>query len=328
MNKDDLIVVCGGRGFVGRSLLADLQRQGFTRLRSISRSIDDEAEWKTFHDQRSETRNGIQYWSADLSNENQALGAIRDAKYVFNLAAAVGGIDFIQNNRSKCMLSAQININLLKACHAIGVLRYFFASSACVYSSNEFPIRENFTEPANPERGYGWEKLFGEQLCREFREDGNVDTRIARYFTLYGPGDDKEHNHFPAELCKKIARAKLLQHNQIELWGDGSQTRSFLFIDDCVEGTQRIMNSGVTVPLNLSGEDRISVNEAADLVQKIAGTDLMVKYTGGVTGVHSRFADNTKIRLNLDWEPATSLQEGFEKTYRFWWDETIRQFKK
>lgn len=325
--SSDLVVVAGGLGFVGRELIADLKCQGHTNIRSVSRNIDEITSWKQFHEPRIERRDGVVYMSADLSDERQALGALRDARYVYNLAAAVGGIDFIQANRAACMLSAQININLLKACQKVGVQKYFFASSACVYSSNEFPCAENYAIPANPERGYGWEKLFGEQLCREFREGGDVENRVARLFTLYGPGDDKKHNHFPAELCKKIATAKILAHKEIELWGDGSQVRSLLFIDDCVTGIQKIMHSGVTTPLNLSSPEWATVNQMADMVQGIAGTDLQVNYVEGTVGVQSRYSDNRTILEKIGWEPSTPLREGLEKTWRFWWEWALKTLK-
>lgn len=323
----DRIVVAGGLGFVGRALIADLKSQGNTNIRSVSRNINPLTPWQKFHEPHIETRDGVEYMSADLSDERQALGALRDARYVYNLAAAVGGIDFIQANRATCMRSAKIDINLLEACQKVGVSKLFYASSACVYGSFHFPSAESFAMPANPERGYGWTKLFGEQLCREFRESGNVETRVARYFTLYGPGDAKKHNHFPAELCKKIATAKILAHKSIDLWGDGSQVRSLLFIDDCVRGTRKIMDSGVTFPLNLSSPEWATVAQMADMVQEIAGTDLQVNYGGGVVGVQSRYADNGSIRQELGWEPPTPLREGFEKTYRFWYDKLIKELK-
>lgn len=323
--SNDLTVVAGGRGFVGRALIADLKLQGHTCIRSVSRNIDEITEWKTFHEPRIERRDGVEYMSADLSDERQALGALRDARFVYNLAASVGGIDFIQANRAQCMLSAQININLLKACRHVGVQKYFFASSACVYESSVFPISER-VKLSNPERGYGWEKLFGEQLCREIRESGNVETRVARYFTLYG-GDTKKHPHFADSLCKKIATAKILAHSAIELWGDGTQVRSLLYIDDCVIGTQKIMRSGVTFPLNLSSPEYATVSQMADIVQDIAGTDLQVSYVEGVVGVHSRYSDNRTIRQELNWEPAVSLREGLEKTWRFWYDKCLRDLK-
>jgi nucleoside-diphosphate-sugar epimerase len=307
MQTDDQIVIAGGRGFVGRALIEELKKRGHTKIRCVTRKTDEP--WIT--------RDGVEYYPADLHDYYQALGSVRDAKYVFNLAALVGGIDFIQNNRFMCMLSAHVNMNLLLASRYVDAVRFFFASSACVYSSNEFPIRENFAHPANPERGYGWEKLFGEQLCREFGHN----TRIARYFTLYGPGDDKFHNHFPAELCKKVAHAKISGLKEIEVWGDGSQVRSLLYIDDCVEGTLRIMNSDtVNWPVNLSHSDYMSVDQMTELVQKIAGTDLKVKHVPGVTGVQSRYSSNELIRREFGWEPKVGMLEGFEKTYRWWYD--------
>lgn len=324
--SNDRIVVAGGLGFVGRALIADLKLQGHTNIRSVSRNISPLTEWKKFHEPHIELRDGVEYMSADLSDERQALGALRDARFVYNLAASVGGIDFIQANRVACMLSAQININLLKACQHVGVQKYFYASSACVYPSNSEACAESYAIPANPERGYGWEKLFGEQLCREFREGGNVETRVARYFTLYG-GDTKKHPHFADSLCRKIATAKILAHKEIELWGGGSQVRSLLYIDDCVLGTQKIMHSGIIVPLNLSSPEYATVNQMTDMVQGIAGTDLMVKFVPGATGVMYRYSDNSKIRHELNWEPPTPLREGLENTWRFWWDRMIKELR-
>lgn len=322
----DRIVVAGGLGFVGRALIADLKSQGNTNIRSVSRNINPLTPWQKFHEPHIETRDGVEYMSADLSDERQALGALRDARYVYNLAASVGGIDFIQANRTLCMLSAQIDINILKACQKVGVSKLFYASSACVYPSNSAACAESYAEPFCGERGYGWAKMFGEQLCREFRDSGNVETRVARYFTLYG-GDTKKHPHFADSLCKKLATAKILAHKSIELWGDGTQVRSLLYIDDCVIGTRKIMDSGVTRPINLSSPEYATVAQMADLVQEIAGTDLQVNYGGGVTGVHSRYADNGRIRQELGWEPAVSLTEGLEKTWRFWWDWAVKNLK-
>lgn len=326
--SNDVMVVCGGTGFLGRALIADLKKQGHKRIRSVSRDIDGHGEWKAFHIERWEERDGVEYVSADLSHEGQALGAVRNAKHVYNLAATVvGGIDFIHQNRATAMLSAQINMNLLKACRQeAGIERYFYASSACVYGQScEWPRSES--ETAVPERGYGWEKLFGEQLCHEWREAGFVDTRVARLFTLYGPGDDKKHNHFPAELCKKIAVAKHTQQKSIDVWGDGRQSRSLLYVDDAVEGIQRLMKSGVTGVLNLSSPQAFTVRDMVDLVQSIAGTKLEVNYGGGTTGVACRFSDNFEILRALGWEPPTKLGDGFQKTWDWWWDRVVNNRK-
>lgn len=328
-NMNDVTVVCGGTGFLGRALIEDLKKKGHKKIRSVSRDIDGFGEWKTFHSERWEERDGVEYVSADLTKEGPAIGAIRDARFVYNLAASVvGGIDFIHQNRANAMKSAQINLNLLNACQEAGVQRYFYASSACVYGTSwKHAMPESETDNPTPERGYGWEKLFGEQVCREFTDAGFVDTRVARLFTLYGPGDSKKHNHFPAEICRKIAMAKLLQHKSIDVWGDGKQVRSWLYIDDAVEGIQRLMNSGVTTPLNLSHPEPRNVRQIVDLVQDIAGTALEVNYGGGTTGVESRYSDNTTILRELFWEPSTSLEDGFRNTWAWWWDKVLKEIK-
>lgn len=290
------IAVCGSNGYVGRALVASLQSQGH-EVREVARPRHD------------------------LTNFEDCKSAVYGMNQVYNLAAKVGGIDFIQKSRLDCILSSRINTNLLMACRELGVQRYFFASSACVYPSNDFPIAENYAYPSRPEPGYGEEKLFGEQMCRAFREAGAVETRVARLFTLYGPGDNKKHNHAPAELCKKIALAKLLQHDSVEIWGNGNQTRSLLYIDDCVDGIQRVMNSGLIDPVNLSGSEGLSINRLADLIEEIAGVELVHKYRlSAVTGVAHRTSDNGKILRELGWEPPTKLRDGLEKTFRWWWD--------
>lgn len=310
---NDIITICGGTGFLGRALAKNLREQG-NKVRVIARTVYSVPQIE-----------GVEYLAADLNDRSETMNVIAGSRFVYNLAASVGGIHFIRRNRAACMFASRINMNLLEACYTYGVQRYFYASSACVYSSHDFPTQENRSEPANPERGYGWEKLFGEQSCREFRENGLVDTRVARLFTMYGPGDEKRSNHFPSEICKKIAWAKRLGHKSIDVWGDGNQIRSFLYVDDAVEGVQRVMNSGLTKPVNLSSPRGAQIKGIVNLVQDIAGTNFDVHYGSGTTGVQSRYSDNSLIFKELDWEPATKYEDGFRLTWNWWWDKALRE---
>jgi nucleoside-diphosphate-sugar epimerase len=255
--------------------------------------------------------------------------ALRDADVVYNLAADMGGMGFIENNRALCMLSVLINTHLLMAAHAHGVQRYFFSSSACVYAADKqvsehpAPLKESDAYPAMPEDGYGWEKLFSERMCRHFREDFGLVTRVARYHNVYGPhgtwtgGREKA----PAAICRKVAEAKLSGQKTIEIWGSGNQTRSFMYIDDCLKGTQLLMESDVEEPLNIGSDESVSINQLVDLVEEIAGVKLERTYNlSAPKGVNGRNSDNTLITERLGWAPHISLRNGLEQTYRWIYD--------
>src|SRR5436309_4233151 len=235
--RSDLIVVTGAGGFIGGHLVADLLRQGHTRVRAVD-CKPTEAWWQLFPE--------AENLELDLQRREDCETAVEGAAVVYNLAADMGGMGFIENNKALCMLSVLINTHMLLAAREMGVARYFYASSACVYAADKqtsadvVPLKEGDAYPAMPEDGYGWEKLFSERMCRHFREDFGVETRSARYHNVYGPhgtwtgGREKA----PAAICRKVIEAKLSGRHEIEIWGDGHQTRSFMFIDDCLKGTQ------------------------------------------------------------------------------------------
>jgi nucleoside-diphosphate-sugar epimerase len=238
----------------------------------------------------------------------------------------VGGMGFIESNKALCMLSVLINTHLLMASRDAGVERFFFSSSACVYpttmqdSTDVAPLRETDAYPALAEDGYGWEKLFSERMCRHFAEDFGLITRIARYHNVYGPHGtyDGGREKAPAAICRKVAQAKLSGSDEIEIWGDGEQRRSFMFIDDCLRGTELVMASDVEEPLNVGSAEVVSVNELVDVVERIAGVKLERRYNlEAPQGVRGRSSDNTLIGEQLGWEPETSLHEGMEQTYRW-----------
>jgi nucleoside-diphosphate-sugar epimerase len=245
---------------------------------------------------------------------------------VYNFAADMGGMGFIETHKAECMLSVLINTNLLTSALDVGVERYFYASSACVYKADAqqqtdvTALREADAYPAMPEDGYGWEKLFSERMCRHFREDFGVPTRIARFHNVYGPngtwtgGREKA----PAAICRKVITAKLNGESTIEVWGDGEQTRSFMYIDDCISGVQRLVGSEFTEPLNIGSSELVSVNQLVDLVCDIAGVRLQrIHQLDAPKGVRGRNSDNTLIREVLGWEPSISLAAGMEATYRW-----------
>jgi nucleoside-diphosphate-sugar epimerase len=242
----------------------------------------------------------------------------------------MGGMGFIENNRALCMLSVLINTHLLMAARDIGVQRFFYSSSACVYNADKqkspevIPLKEEDAYPAMPEDGYGWEKLFSERMCRHFREDFAMQTRMARYHNVYGPHGtyDGGREKAPAAICRKIIQAKLSGKHEIEIWGDGTRTRSFMYIDDCLKGTQAIMTSDILEPINLGSSELVTINELVDIVEEIAGIKIKRKHNlSAPQGVNGRNSDNTKIKALLKWEPNIPLRVGLEKTYRWIYDD-------
>ena len=315
------IVVCGAGGFIGGHLVADLLREGGTRVRAVDvKPID---EWFQVF---GEADNRV----ADLSDRDACREALKGARDVFNLAADMGGMGFIEANKALCMLSVLINTHLLLAAREQGVERYFFASSACVYAADKQtstavqPLKEADAYPAMPEDGYGWEKLFSERMCRHFTEDFGFATRVARYHNVYGPHGTYEggREKAPAAICRKVIEAKLSGHHEIEIWGDGEQTRSFMFIDDCVYGTNMLMRSDVTEPLNVGSSQLVTINELVSIVEGIAGLKLRRSYNvDAPQGVRGRNSDNTLVKERLGWEPEITLEDGLEKTYAWMYDQ-------
>jgi len=240
---------------------------------------------------------------------------------------------FIELNKGLCMLSVLINTHLLMSARECGVRRFFYSSSACVYagykqSETENPgLREVDAYPADPEDGYGWEKLFSERMCRHFREDFGLETRVARYHNVYGPDGtyDGGREKAPAAICRKVISAVLGGPKEIEIWGDGLQTRSFQYIDDCIKGSQSIMVSDIEEPINLGSSEMVSINQLVDLVEDIAGMKLKRSYKlDAPKGVRGRSSDNTLIKERLGWEPSISLLDGLEKTYAWIYDQMAK----
>ena len=315
------ILVCGAGGFIGGHLIADLRRQGHTNLRAVDKK--PLSEWY----QRFDDVENVQF---NLELLPDCEKAVEGCDVVYNLAADMGGMGFIELNKALCMLSVLINTHLLLAAKKFGVSRFFFSSSACVYNAdkqrdpNVTALKEADAYPAMPEDGYGWEKLFSERMCRHFREDFGIATRIARYHNVYGPHGtyDGGREKAPAAVCRKVITAKLNGKHEIEIWGSGDQTRSFMYIDDCLYGTQTLTNSDFVEPINIGSNELVSINQLVDIVESIAGVKLKRNYNlSAPKGVNGRNSDNTLIKKIFDWEPATRLKDGLEKTYRWIHDE-------
>jgi GDP-D-mannose 3', 5'-epimerase len=318
------VVVCGGGGFIGGHLVGQLQNDGVDVIRAID--IKPVAEWYQVHD------GGIENITADLKNIDACRMAVEGADLVFNLAADMGGMGFIENNKALCMLSVLINTHLLMAAEDASVSRFFFSSSACVYNGEKqitpdvVPLKESDAYPALAEDGYGWEKLFSERMCRHFEEDYGFQCRVARYHNVYGPhgtwtgGREKA----PAAICRKVLEAVNSGSHEIEIWGNGEQTRSFMYIDDCVLGTKLIMQSDIHEPINLGSSELVSINQLVDIVESFAGVKLKRKYNlSAPKGVNGRNSDNTLIKARLGWEPSTKLRDGMRKTYQ-WIEEQVQ----
>jgi nucleoside-diphosphate-sugar epimerase len=318
--SDNRILVTGGGGFIGGHLVADLLRQGY-RVRSVD--LKPVEEWYQVHD---EAENVV----ADLRLRDACAQAAAGADEVYNLAADMGGMGFIENNKALCMLSVLINTHMLEAAVEHDVKRFFYSSSACVYAADKQTdpdnpgLRESDAYPAMPEDGYGWEKLFSERMCRHFREDFDLYTRMARYHNVYGPEGTWQggREKAPAAICRKVAEAKLSGSDQIEIWGDGEQTRSFMYIDDCLLGSKAIMDSDILEPINLGSNELVTINQLVDIVEEIADVSLERRYDlSAPKGVRGRNSDNTLIQERLGWEPSISLREGLAKTYAWIFDQ-------
>ena len=317
----ELILVAGGGGFIGGHLTADLIRRGHTNIRVVD--IKPYDEWFQRFD-------GAENIVADLRDLDNCRRACQDATKVYNLACDMGGMGFIENNKALCMLSVLVNTHLLLASRKAGVERYFYSSSACVYNADKqksaqvTPLREEDAYPGMPEDGYGWEKLFSERMCRHFCEDFGLTTRAARFHNVYGPNGSWEggREKAPAAICRKVIEAKLNGRREIEIWGDGSQTRSFMYIDDCLKGVEKLMHSNVEEPINLGSSELVTINALVDLVEDIAGLRLKRTYNlDAPKGVNGRNSDNTLIRRYLGWEPSIRLRDGMEKTYAWIYDQ-------
>jgi GDP-D-mannose 3', 5'-epimerase len=314
---NDKVLVAGAGGFIGGALVSVFRKQGYRDIRAVDVKPLDEW-YQRFDD--------VENLSLDLNLRENCDAAAAGAVDIYNLAANMGGMGFIEHNKALCMLSVLINTHLLQAALAKGTKRFFYASSACVYNADkqktfEAPsLREEDAYPALAEDGYGWEKLFSERMCRHFMEDYGLRTRVARFHNVYGPwgtwfgGREKA----PAAICRKVIEAKVAGKHQIEIWGSGNQTRSFMFIDDCSDGIQKIMNSDILEPINLGSSEAVTINQLVDMAEDIAEIKLKRNYDlNAPKGVNGRNSDNTLIKQRLNWEPNTPLRVGLEKTYRW-----------
>jgi nucleoside-diphosphate-sugar epimerase len=319
--SDDRIVVCGAGGFIGGHLVAWLLRQGRRHVRAVD--IKPLDEWFQRFD-------SVENLQLDLRDKHACDQAVAGAATVYNLACDMGGMGFIENNKCLCMISVLINTHLCMAAAEQKVGRYFYASSACVYNADKqrnfdvTALKEDDAYPAMPEDGYGWEKLFSERMCRHFREDFALPTRMARFHNVYGPNGtyDGGREKAPAAVCRKIIAAKLSGKHSIEIWGDGRQTRSFMFIDDCLKGIDMILRSDIVDAINLGSSELVSINHLVDIVEDIAGIKVKRSYNlSAPKGVNGRNSDNTLINKLLGWEPSTRLKDGLEITYRWIYDQ-------
>ena len=308
------ILVAGAGGFIAGHIVKELIKKGNT-VRAVD--IKPLNEW---YQVSTEADNLV----LDLRLRENCYRAVNGYNEVFNLAADMGGMGFIENNKAACMISVLINSHLLLAARDCGIDRFFYASSACVYNGekqtdpNNPGLKESDAYPALAEDGYGWEKLFSERMCRHFMEDFGLTTRVARFHNVYGPFGtfDGGREKAPAAICRKIIEASLTGNKEIIIWGDGLQTRSFMYIDDCIKGIMDIMYSNIQEPINLGSSEMVSINELVDIVEDIAGYKLERKYDlGAPKGVRGRNSENTLIRHYLNWEPSIPLRTGMKKTY-------------
>ena len=315
-------LVSGAGGFIGGHLVASLLDEG--------------------HDVVAVDIKPLEYWfqifeksknySLDLKDYNNCLIVSDGVDYVYNMACNMGGMGFIENNKAECMLSVLINTNLLRACVEKKIKKYFFSSSACVYNASKQEktfidgLKESDAYPAQPEDGYGWEKLFSERMCRHFYEDFGLETRVARYHNVYGPLGtyDGGREKAPAALCRKVIFAKINKKNFIDIWGDGEQTRSFLYITDCIEGTKKLFESDEREVLNIGSEEQVSINEMSSIIENIAGIKLEKNYQlDKPKGVRGRSSNNSLIREKIDWDTTTALRDGLKLTYDWIYSQMI-----
>jgi GDP-D-mannose 3',5'-epimerase len=325
--KHEPVVVAGAGGFIGGALVAEFRRQGYQKIRAVD--IKPYNEWYQLFD---DAENLV----LDLNLKESCEQACRGARDVYNLACNMGGMGFIENNKALCMLSVLVNTHMLQAAQQCGVQRYFYSSSACVYNAdkqrdpNNAGLKEEDAYPAMAEDGYGWEKLFSERMCRHFREDFGLHTRVARFHNVYGPFGtwDGGREKAPAAICRKVIEAKVSGRHEIVIWGDGTRTRSFMYIDDCIKGIDAITKSDIIDPINLGSSEMVTINQLVDIVEMIAGITLTRRYdVHAPKGVMGRNSENTLIRHYLGWEPNISLHAGLEKTYAWIFDQYMAREK-
>jgi len=309
-------LVCGAGGFIGGHLVKSLLNDGHEVLCSDIKPLD---KWfQVFGNSKN--------FVLDLQNYNSCLEVTKNVDFIYNMACNMGGLGFIENNKAECMLSVLININLLRASLINRIKKYFFSSSACVYNiekqSKSFikGLKEEDAYPAQPEDGYGWEKLFSERICRHFYEDFGLQIRVARYHNVYGPFGtfDGGREKAPAALCRKIIEAKISGKKKIDVWGDGEQTRSFLFIDDCIKGTKKIFDSNYSNVFNVGSEEQVSINQMIEIIEQIGSYKVEKNYQLNMPkGVKGRCSNNDFVRAKIGWDAEINLTSGLEKTYKW-----------
>jgi nucleoside-diphosphate-sugar epimerase len=316
-------VVTGAGGFIGGHLVGALLAEGKSVRGVDVKPLD---EWCQVHPDAENV-------SGDVSLLETARSAVDGASVVYNLAADMGGMGFIENNKAMCMLSVLTSTHVLLAAKEAGVDRYFYSSSACVYAAEHqtspdvVALREEDAYPAMPEDGYGWEKLFSERMARHFLEDFGMLTRVARFHNIYGEYGTYEggREKAPAAICRKVATAAITGDHSIEIWGDGKQTRTFTYIADCVKGSRMITDGDYSEPVNLGSDELVTINQMVDIVEQIAGVTLERNYNlSAPQGVRGRSSDNTEMLRRYGWAPSTTLADGLERTYRWVFDEVKR----
>ena len=316
MIKNKKILVVGAGGFIGGHLTNRLLKDGNSLI-----AVDIKPQEYWFQ----EFENAENHYSMDMKDINNCRQVTKQIDYVFNMACNMGGMGFIENNKAECMQSVLINTNLLISCKENKVKKYFFSSSACAYNTTKQKdafiegLKEEDAYPAYPEDGYGWEKLFSERMCRHFMEDYGLEVRIARYHNIYGPYGtyDGGREKAPAALCRKIIYAKKNNINKIEIWGDGNQTRSFLYIEDCIEGTLKLFESDFSQPLNIGSDEQVSINQMADIIEIISEVKKLKRdyQLDKPKGVRGRSSNNDLVKRVLNWNFKIRLKDGLKKTY-------------
>ena len=315
-------LVCGAGGFIGGHLVSSLLKDGH---KVIAADIKPLEYWFQLFEVNKN-------YSLDLKEYENCLRVMDGVDYVYNMACNMGGMGFIENNKAECMLSVLINTNLLRACLKKNIQRYFFSSSACVYNSSKQDktfvegLKESDAYPAQPEDGYGWEKLFSERMCRHFTEDYGLETRVARYHNVYGPLGtfDGGREKAPAALCRKVIQAKLKNDQSIDIWGDGEQTRSFMYIDDCIKGTKKLFDSNQTDVFNIGSEEQVSINQMISIIEDFSGKNFTKNYQlDKPKGVRGRSSNNDLVREKIKWDTEVSLKDGLKLTYNWIFQQII-----